>query len=573
MIKNCLSTILTHSGSTSYNDPMQKTRFKSIRTGTLILSLAFLLNACASRMTSSTAQTVPEPVPAQEAKADEVKVETDTSIPASDEDKEISVQDIAGNGDSVPTQIERVNELYEEAVKRWDEGDSDAALAAFDSAYATLAQINVDVDSPRAEEKSQLRLMIAQRIQEIYASFASIGGSSQFIALDENQHVQAEIRRFQTVERNYFLESYARSGQFRGMMVKKLRDAGLPEELSWLPMIESGFKMRAYSSARALGLWQFITSTGHRYGLKKDRWVDERMDPEKATDAVVLYFKELHKYFGDWTTALAAYNCGEFLIQRLIRNQKINYFDNFWDLYVMLPRETARFVPRFIATLMIVKDPLKYQMDLPEPLPSIQYEVVRSEFPFKLEQLSQSMSLPSETLADLNPELRHKSTPDHAYDLKVPVGSAQNVELALAKLTKWVPTEVETTVHRIRKGDTISALARKYRTSTEAILRLNNLKKRHTLRIGQAIRIPEKWGASKSVTAVKPVPAAQTGEQSLPQPSGTASYVVKPGDTLFAIARQFQMSVDQLKSLNRIESGTRIYPGQKLWVMTVGGNG
>lgn len=473
--------------------------------------------------------------------------------------------------DSETAQIERVNELYENAMRCWDEGDSDAALAALDNAYAALARIVVDNESPRSEEKSQLRLMIAQRIQEIYASFASIGESSRSIALEENQHVLAEIKRFQTVERTYFLESYARSGLYREMMARKMKEAGLPEELSWLPLIESGFKIRAYSSARALGLWQFISSTGHRYGLKKDRWIDERMDPEKASDAAVQYFKELHSYFGDWTTALAAYNCGEFRIQRLIRNQKINYFDNFWDLYVMLPRETARFVPRFIATLLIVNNPQKYGMDLPEKLLPIGYETVRSAYPFKLEQLNEKLSLPSGTLSDLNPELRHKSTPDRPYDLKVPVGSARNVEMALASLSKWIPPEVETTVHRVRKGDTVSALARRYRTSTEAILRLNHLKKRHTLRIGQRLRIPGRWGSSRAPAL--PISVGNAKSQKIPQPTGTEAYTVKPGDTLYAIARQFQMSVDQLKNLNRIGSGTRIYPGQTIWVVNAKENG
>ena len=474
-----------------------------------------------------------------------------------------SLTDEELNPDSVSAQIERVNELYEEAVKRWDEGDTDGALAAFDNAYAALVLVTVDDDSPKAEEKSQLRLMIAQRIQGIYASFASIGESSQFIALEENAHVQAEIKRFQTVERQYFMESYARSGLYRGMMAQKMKDAGLPEELSWLPLIESGYKIRAYSSARALGLWQFISSTGQRYGLKKDRWIDERMDPEKATDAAVLYLKELHSYFGDWTTALAAYNCGEFRIQRLIRNQKANYFDNFWDLYVMLPRETARFVPRFMATLMIVKNPQKYQMDLPSLLPPLSHEQVESQMPFKLEQLSRNLSLDVGTLADLNPELRHKSTPDRPYSLKVPQGTSQAAQLAMASLSKWIPTEVETSVHHVRRGDTVSALARRYRTSTEAILRLNNLKKRHTLRIGQRLRIPGRWSA----------PSRSAVQKKSPQPSGTVPYTVKSGDTLFAIARQFQMSVDQLKRLNQIGAISRIYPGQTLWVVNAGGNG
>jgi len=536
----------------------------------ICLIILFLIGSCSPRITPNTNHGTE--VRAEQGEKPEPAVnENNILISVNDENKVIDVLDSETNTDSVSAQLERVNELYEEGVKQWDEGDSDAALASFDQAYTAMAQISVDVDSPRAEEKNQLRLMIAKGIQGIYASFATIGESSQSIALDENQHVLAEIRRFQTVERQYFLESFARSGLYRGMMAKKMRDAGLPEELSWLPLIESGFKIRAYSSARALGLWQFISSTGNRYGLKKDRWIDERMDPEKATDAAVLYFKELHTHFGDWTTALAAYNCGEFRIQRLIRSQKTNYFDNFWDLYLMLPRETARFVPRFIATLLIVKDPQKYQMELPQLMTAMSTERIRSEFPFKLEQLSVALSLHSDTLADLNPELRHKSTPDHPYELKVPTGCETNAMMTMASLSKWIPSEVETTVHRVRKGDTVSDLARKYRTSIDAILRLNNLKKRHTLRIGQGLRIPGRWTSSAIVSPT--FVNLQKESEPLAQPNGTEPYTVKPGDTLFAIARQYQMSVDQLKILNRIGSNARIFPGQRLWVVSAGSNG
>jgi membrane-bound lytic murein transglycosylase D len=116
---------------------------------------------------------------------------------------------------------------------------------------------------------------------------------------------------FQTVEREFFLESYQRSGRYREQFARTIRDAGMPEDLAWLPLIESGFKVKALSRARALGLWQFIPSTGYKFGLKRNDWVDERLDPEKSTMAAIAYMKELHQIFGDWATVLAAYNCGE----------------------------------------------------------------------------------------------------------------------------------------------------------------------------------------------------------------------------------------------------------------------
>ena len=140
-----------------------------------------------------------------------------------------------------------------------------------------------------------------------------------------NADVEKEIRQFQTVERDFFISSYQRSMIYRPVILRELRKAGLPEELSWLPLVESGFKISALSSARALGLWQFIPSTGYKYGLNRDDWVDERMDVEKSTHAAIDYFKDLHAMFGDWLTVLAGYNCGEGRVMRTIAAQHINY--------------------------------------------------------------------------------------------------------------------------------------------------------------------------------------------------------------------------------------------------------
>ena len=172
------------------------------------------------------------------------------------------------------------------------------------------------------------------------------------------------------------------------MIVGALKEAGLPEELAWLPLIESGFKTRAFSSARALGLWQFIPSTGYKFGLKRDTWIDERLNQEKATKAAIAYLKELHQIFGDWTTVLAGYNCGEGRVLKRIRNQKINYLDNFWDLYTQLPRETARYVPRFLATLHILKDPAGYGFILGEPDAPVSYETVNIQKSVQLKEVA-----------------------------------------------------------------------------------------------------------------------------------------------------------------------------------------
>ncbi|MGH7857226.1 MAG: lytic transglycosylase domain-containing protein [Candidatus Binatia bacterium] len=264
-------------------------------------------------------------------------------------------------------------EAYESADKLWKEGDSEDAIAALDYAYERMSEVlPLEGDPLLAQEKENLRSLISRRIVQIYASRqASVGDLSASIPMVMNSDVQYEITSFQGRERQFFLEAYQRSGTYRPHIVAELAKAGMPEQLSWLPLVESGFKDRALSTARALGLWQFIPSTGYRYGLDRSDSVDERMDPEKATQAAIAYLTALHNLFGDWMTALAAYNCGEHNVLRAINNQKLSYFDQFWDLYQRLPRETRRYVPRFLATLTILEDPKKYGFTLPAVNPPL----------------------------------------------------------------------------------------------------------------------------------------------------------------------------------------------------------
>jgi membrane-bound lytic murein transglycosylase D len=277
---------------------------------------------------------------------------------------------------------------------------------------------------------------------------------------------------------------------YRGEIVKALKESGLPEELSWLPLIESGFKVRALSRSRALGLWQFIPSTGYKYGLKRNTWIDERLDPAKATEAAIAYLNELHEMFGDWATVLAAYNCGEGSVARAIRAQKSDYLDNFWDFYERLPRETARYFPRFLAVLAIIRDPEQYGFTLDEPAQPVSYETVTIERPIHLKSVADKLGVDLEDLTMLNPELRRSATPDAPYALKVPPGKGEVLTAALEKLPKWTPPKMEYVVHRVRRGETISLIALRYRTSVQRIMEMNNLRSGRMLRVGQRLKVP-----------------------------------------------------------------------------------
>jgi membrane-bound lytic murein transglycosylase D len=532
----------------------------------LALPLAFLLLAACSSSPKPSQTTVPPTAPPAPASVEVEKpaAEPPASIveeapkPVEEAEQIAAPKEEAIEKDAAAL-LEDAFAAYEDAMAALDREDMEGALAKLDEAYGLLVRIHVSDNSPLIQEKNDLRILIAQRIQKISVTRTTLASSvNGSIPLVENQWVQREIKSFQKGERNAFVDAYRRSGLYRDMILEELRKEHLPEQLSWIPIIESAFRPRALSRARALGMWQFIRSTGYRYGLKQDKYVDERMDPVKATRAAIRYMIELHDMFGDWTTAIAAYNCGEAQVQRVMRAQRVQYFDSFWDIFANLPFETARHVPRFIATLLIVGDPAKYGFDLPQPDPPLQFETVRVNAAVRLATLSQNLDLEPAVLVGLNPELRHDSTPNYPYDLRVPAGYGEQCQTCIAALPQYIPPDVVTDRHTVRRGDTLGAIARRYRTSVNAIKRLNGLRS-NLIRIGQVLRVPSRGGVERAPAP----PTAAAGEQ--------VTYIVRGGDTLFQIAQVYKTTVDQIKAENHLSSDI-LYVGQKL-VITAGKTG
>ena len=459
----------------------------------------------------------------------------------------------ASEADAAPLVADAL-EACDSAEALWQQGDLAGSLAALDEAYELLLEI--PDDPSLVQQKDELRHLISRRVVEIYRSqLTTAAEPNSHIPLEVNEFVQREIDRFTGPERKFFIESYRRSGRYRPMIVRKLREAGMPEELSWLPLVESGFKNRALSRARALGMWQFISSTGTHYGLDRSHWIDERMDPEKSTDAAVQYLTDLHGMFGDWMMALAGYNCGEHRVMRLIRRQETEYLDGFWDLFRGLPRETARYVPRFLATVIIINDPEKYGMELPEPIPADAFETVDVDRHLKLADLDRTLGLEKNTLAGLNPELRRGTTPGKRYALRVPQATAISFETQLAALPAYVPpTEPTTSYHRVRRGETLSTIARRYRTSVNEIVRANNLRSRNRIRQGQRLKIPQRGGsASPRIVA--------SGE------AKSLRHTVRRGDSLWRLASRYGTTVDRIKRDNGLR-GDSLAVGQKLAINT-----
>ncbi|RKX57146.1 MAG: lytic transglycosylase [Thermodesulfobacteriota bacterium] len=439
----------------------------------------------------------------------------------------------------------------------WVEGYLNKAIDALDQAYGLILKVDPENDPEFIQQKEDLRFMISKRILEIHSSrYTAVNGNHKAIPLIMNSHVKQEIRNFQGRERKFFIESYKRAGKYRDEIVKALKEAGLPEDLSWLPLIESGFKVKALSRARALGLWQFIPSTGYKFGLNRDTWIDERLDPAKSTAAAISYLQELHQIFGDWTTVLAAYNCGEGTVLQKIRRQKINYLDNFWDLYEKLPRETARYVPRFLATLYIIKDPEKYGIALGEPDRPVPYEVVTVDKQVHLKAVADKLDIPAKELIELNPELRYSVTPDTAYAIKVPRGKGEILLARIADIPEWSPPQKAYVYHKVRKGETLSLISLKYHTSVRNIIWANNIHKKHFIKTGQILKIPVVSRRTQKVPA-KHAASLHDGK-----------YIVRKGDSLWLIARNFNTTTKELCRLNNLSS-TRLHVGQQLKITNV----
>jgi membrane-bound lytic murein transglycosylase D len=455
----------------------------------------------------------------------------------------------AKDSEEIPPQ-QRVNdalEFYQESQYAWDSGLVDEAITALDQSYRLILEIPADDDPDIIQQKEDLRLLISKRVLEIYASRAKTShlGGNEAIPLVINQYVEREIRSFQGPERAFFVESYRRSGKYRDYIVSELEKAGLPTELSWLPLIESGYKDKAFSRSRALGLWQFIASTGYRFNLKRDQWIDERMDFQKSTRAAIDYLTALHDLFGDWTTALAGYNCGEGNVLRAIREQRVNYMDNFWDLYPFLPSETARYVPRLLATLHIVSDPGEYGFNELLAEAPVQYEQVFVNKQMKLSDIARTVGISSKSVEELNPALRQKVTPKYTYALKVPIQTADIVQAKLDEIPQCRMVVQSHTTHRVRRGETLSHIARKYRTSVRTISRLNNIRNSSRIRVGQKLRVPLRH----------PVASFNTKAAATPPPLGDyIAYQVKTGDTLWSIARKYNTSITRIKRINKLSS-------------------
>ena len=330
----------------------------------------------------------------------------------------------------------------------------------------------------------------------------------------------------------------------------------MPEELMILAMIESGLNPKAYSRANASGMWQFIYSTGKSYGLKRDWYVDERRDFIKSTHAACEYLKDLNDQFDNWYLALAAYNCGA---GRVSRASRLHQTYDFWQMH-SLPRESRNYIPYYLAAAIIAKDPGKYGFKVPKVKP-FEYEEVVLENSADLAVLARVAGIKVKKLRNYNPELRQSATPtDSPYLLKLPKGKKEQFLArwnSIPEAERFAPQFI---VHRVRYGESLWTISKKYGASIHDIAAVNKLRNRHKIRVGNKLKVPMK-GASLRTWGTK--------DNGGPAGHYKVTYKVKRGDTLGQIAEDYKTNASKIRRWNRLKYGSSlIYPGQKLkiWV-------
>jgi membrane-bound lytic murein transglycosylase D len=442
-------------------------------------------------------------------------------------------------------------------------GSSSGKISARDASDQPHAQISEEESSSEAVEEN------------VEKPYHSRYGD---VALDQNKYVDRWIQYFTGKGRPHMARYLSRSARYLPMMKNTLRENGLPEDLVYVALIESGFSPVAHSHANAVGYWQFIRGTGKRYGLRIDGFIDERRDPVLSTKAAAEYFKALHNLFGNWHLALAGYNAGENRVNRAIRRY---YTRDFWDLYTRrysFTRETKNYIPKFIAAAMIAKNPEKYGFTDVEYQDPLSYDTVELKHPISLSRLAQNLNVDVDEMRLLNPKFRGDYIPitrGSETVIRIPVGRANDALAAVPLSVSSMPTQVvwnEYFYYRIRHGDNLSHIAHRYHTTVSKLRRLNDLSNRAVLRIGRRLKVPDPGGAALySMGAKGAASKVDRTQSSLPR-SGVAVHVVRKGENLSTIAQKYGTSVSHLLQLNHLSRRSVIRVGQRIRVRSLSGS-
>ena len=400
------------------------------------------------------------------------------------------------------------------------------------------------------------------------------------IPVEVNVLVTKWLEYFQGRGRKHMEKYLARSSKYMPLMKETLVKEGLPEDLVYIALIESGFSPVAKSHAGAVGYWQFIRSTGKAYGLKINSHIDERRDFVKSSYAAAKYFKALYSLFGDWYLSMAAYNAGENRIKGSVMRNKTR---DFWQLAKMkkLPKETINYVPKFLAATLIAKEPKRYGFSDIEYLQPVQFEEIKYNQNVNLKTLAEKIAVPYEDLRLLNPSFRSEYAVQGREDyvlVRVPAGylvSAQeHIESSVvAQLPQNIvdPSDKDLMRYKIKPNDTLGGIARKFRTSVAELRTINDLGKRAVIRAGRYIKVPARDEARKvasdrknNSSKVKTSKSNNMASKSSSQKSKTRFHRVKSGENLNLVANKYNTSVKRLLAVNNLKSKSKILAGSRL---------
>ena len=400
-----------------------------------------------------------------------------------------------------------------------------------------------------------------QMIEDISVPVEMEMGNTKFIVVDDRDGhiplvrtttVDQFINYFKTKGKKQFQIWLDRKHEYGGLINEILTEQELPEELVNLAMIESGLNPKAFSRASAAGIWQFIYSTGKLYDLKRDWYVDERRDPIKSTYAACAHLKDLFEEFDHWYLALAAYNSGSGRVHRAMR---LHQTSDFWQLHT-LPRETRNYIPYYLAAAIIARNPEEYGFETysKKRKAPFEFDTVELEKSADLSVLARSAGTSLKTMQYYNPELRQSATPQNGpYTLRIPKGTANKFTAnfnALPEVQRFAPQYI---VHKVRRGESLSTISKKYKVSIHDVAAVNKIRNRHKISIGQKLTIP-----------IRGAYASHDG----PPGHIKVVYTVRKGDTLGHIAEDYGTRTGKIRRWNNLAYGQYIYPGQKLvlWV-------
>jgi len=471
------------------------------------------------------------------------------------------IADVQGDTLEVIYNLDRIYELLSEADQLGEKTAEDkeefdrfenALLNVVTQRLFTLELTGAPVAAAEARETLN-GFMEPMEVEMGASKFIVVDDRDGHIPLVRNKAVDQFISYFQNKGRRQFEIWLDRYSQYGPMLREILKEYELPEELVYLAMIESGLNPKAYSRANAAGMWQFVYSTGKIYGLRRTWYVDERRDPEKSTHAAAKYLLDLYKEFDHWYLALAAYNGGPGRVQRSTR---LHQTSDFWQLH-SLPRETRNYIPYYLAAAIISSNPKEYGFKAPQ-IKQLQYEYVEIDQSADLAVLARSAGVTLKTLKEYNPELRQSATPvDVTYRLRIPTEKKDKFLAefnALPADQRFAPQHV---VHKVRRGESLWTISKKYRVSIHDLAAVNKIRNRHRLSVGQKLTIPVRRTSSGALLA-----------SSGPSGHKKIVYKVKRGDTLGHLAEDYNTLARYIRRWNKLEYGQYILPGQKLtlWI-------